>query len=225
MDGSNLGTPGKTQFSGEGTGYVSKRPRRYRCPNCSGEFDNWDIARVNGGKESRCPFCGLVQGEFDPDEQDPVISEKESLIDLRGALARQISEKGRTPSERHRDMDRAEVEAGNDEWSEQDHTWGENFVVWLYTEGIEGHAEVPHMHASFAIEHYVHREESEFSTGDISESFVNIVGKENSVALWKGETAKTRLSLCTNNDNLHSKEWESLRDRVEDALPDDWERQ
>lgn len=40
----------------------------YRCPDCGGGFDVWDTAIVNGGKEDRCPFCGLVRGQYDPED-------------------------------------------------------------------------------------------------------------------------------------------------------------
>lgn len=42
--------------------------RSYCCPECEGEFDVWDTAIVNGGYEDRCPFCGLVRGQYDPED-------------------------------------------------------------------------------------------------------------------------------------------------------------
>lgn len=41
--------------------------RRYKCPNCGGEFDEWDRDAgyaTPGTNPYKCPFCGMERGEY-----------------------------------------------------------------------------------------------------------------------------------------------------------------
>lgn len=45
------------------THQVTHETRSYKCPNCGGEFDTWSGLALDQ-KETQCPFCGLVKGEY-----------------------------------------------------------------------------------------------------------------------------------------------------------------
>ena len=39
--------------------------RSFKCPSCGGEFDEWHEPFY--GPHPECPFCGVSQGEHDPE--------------------------------------------------------------------------------------------------------------------------------------------------------------
>jgi len=38
--------------------------RAYKCPNCGGEFDNWEPVWGSETGAFQCPFCGMKKGEY-----------------------------------------------------------------------------------------------------------------------------------------------------------------
>lgn len=39
----------------------------YKCPNCNGEFNEWDTKEYGSVDERDvCPFCGLERGKYSP---------------------------------------------------------------------------------------------------------------------------------------------------------------
>lgn len=40
---------------------------QYKCPNCGGEFDSWEMGFVTSGVQApKCPFCGKKKGDYGP---------------------------------------------------------------------------------------------------------------------------------------------------------------
>lgn len=52
------------------------RSRNYRCPKCSGEFNSWDIGD-GYPRKYLCPFCGSVRNEYDNEEDEKFLEDRD----------------------------------------------------------------------------------------------------------------------------------------------------
>jgi len=51
--------------------HTNRRARAFKCPDCGGEFDEWEEMLTNQGEREVCPFCGTEKfgyGESDGEE-------------------------------------------------------------------------------------------------------------------------------------------------------------
>lgn len=60
-------TPNHTTFN-------DQNPRSYRCPQCGGEFDEWEKEHIHSDEE--CPFCGKRKGQYGLNANDVESGEK-----------------------------------------------------------------------------------------------------------------------------------------------------
>lgn len=52
----------------------ASKPRSYRCPECGGEFNNWEEEENTIGQtiSQTCPFCGREKGSYGEDKHPTI---------------------------------------------------------------------------------------------------------------------------------------------------------